>query len=101
MERLERPAVGDEPDRQPVEQLGVRGQLAELAEVVDRADEPLAEMPAPDAVDDHPRGERVSRARSASGPARAGRCAFGLSGGWSTPARIVGNRRGTTGPRVR
>ena len=59
--------------RQPVEQLGVRRALAEHAEVVGRADEPLAEVPAPDAVDHHPGGQRVVRVGQPARPAPAGR----------------------------
>ena len=41
--------------------------LREHAEVVRRAHQPLAEMPLPDAVDDHPRGERVRARRDPAG----------------------------------
>ena len=81
MQRLERPAILDEPERQPVEQLRVRGSSPSLPKLSTEPDQPLAEMPSPDAVDDHPRGERVASGRSATGPARAGRSASGSIGG--------------------
>jgi hypothetical protein len=37
----------------------MRGRRAELAEVVGRANDPVAEMVLPDAVDHHARGERM------------------------------------------
>ena len=46
---------------EPVEQLRVRRLAAHLAEVVRRVDEPAAEVPLPDAVDDHAPGQRVLR----------------------------------------
>ena len=46
-------------DGEPVEQLGMRGPFAADAEIVGRAHEPFAEMPLPDAIHDHARGERV------------------------------------------
>ena len=38
-----------------------------------RADQPLAEVPQPDAIDEHPRGQRILRGRRSLAPARAGR----------------------------
>ena len=61
MQPLERPLVLDELAGEPVEQFGMRGGRAADAEVVFGGDEPLAKMMLPDAVDDHPRGERVVR----------------------------------------
>src|SRR5205085_11337077 len=58
VQRLDRPA-GGEALRQVVEQLGVRRRLAELAEVARGADEALAEVVLPDAVDHHARRQRV------------------------------------------
>ena len=82
MQLFEAPAVRDEAAREPVEQLGMRRRLAELAEVARRADEPAPEMVLPDAVDDHAGGERILRLREPrasaarrpveSGAARAG-----------------------------
>ena len=94
VEGLDRPAVGDEPGRQPVEQLGVRGASPSLPKLSTDRDEPPAEMPPPDAVDDHPRRERVARARPASGPAPAGRSATaGMGAGRRRPGSS-GSRRG-------
>ena len=47
--------------RQVVEQLGMRGPFAELAEVARRAHDAVAEMMLPDAVHHHARGERIVR----------------------------------------
>ena len=58
-----RPAIRDEALRQPVEQLGVRGQLTQLPEIIDCAHEPRAEKIPPDPVDHHTRGERIRCAR--------------------------------------
>ena len=58
----ESPAVRDEPARQVVEEFGVGRRIAADAEVVDRRDDPLAEQPAPDAVDDHAGRQRILRA---------------------------------------
>src|SRR5262245_63604662 len=44
-----------------VEELQVRGWVASQAEVAGSGDQPLAEVPVPDAVDDDPGGERVLR----------------------------------------
>ena len=59
VELLEAPALRDEAPREPVEQFGVRGLVAELAEIVGRASDPAAEVILPDAVDDGAGGERV------------------------------------------
>ena len=56
---LHRPAFLDERGGQVVEQLGVRRQFADVAEVVDRADQAGAEQMMPDAVDHHPRRQRI------------------------------------------
>ena len=56
---LDRPAVGDEPAGQPVEQLGVRRGLAPRAEVAGRGDDAPAEVVLPDAIDQHPGRQRV------------------------------------------
>ena len=63
MQRLERPAPGDEPGGEVVEQVGMGGGVAELAEVARGRDHPPAEVPAPDPVDDDPAGERGRLAR--------------------------------------
>ena len=59
---LDRPVVLDEPGRQPIEQLGVRGPGAHRTEVVRRRHDAFAEMLLPDAVDDDAGRERVARA---------------------------------------
>src|SRR3712207_7307436 len=48
----------DELAGEPVEQLGVRGLGAHVAEVAWRAHEPLPEVVVPQAVHDHARGQR-------------------------------------------
>jgi hypothetical protein len=59
MELLHAPAALHEFDREPIEQLGVRRLFAHLAEVVDRRDDPPAEMVMPGAIDDHSRGQGI------------------------------------------
>ncbi|HEX4130710.1 MAG TPA: hypothetical protein VHZ24_11760 [Pirellulales bacterium] len=59
VQSFERPAFGDAPRRQPIQQLRVRGYLAARAEVVARRDNPCAEMPLPEPIDQYPRGQRV------------------------------------------
>ena len=69
---LDRPAVGDEPAGQAVEQLGMRGRLA--AACRSRwacATRPAAEMVLPDAVDHHPGRQRVLRVGQPARPARS------------------------------
>src|SRR5262249_43917657 len=61
---LDRPAGGDEPRREMVEQLGVRWPLAQRAEVARRQGEPLAEVVWPRAIDQDPRCQRVVLARN-------------------------------------
>ncbi len=53
------PARVDEVTRQPVEQLGMRGQLSLAAEVFGRDDDSPAEDRLPPAIDGHPRRERL------------------------------------------
>src|SRR5260370_31928254 len=59
MHLLDAPAAAHELHGQPVEQFGVRGLLAHLAEIIQRRDDALPEMVAPDAIDHHPRGQRI------------------------------------------
>ena len=59
VQRLELPAARDEFGRQPVEQLGVAGGLAQPAEVARRADQAAAEMVLPDPVDDDAGRQRI------------------------------------------
>ena len=54
MQRLDRPAFVNEPLRQPVEQFGMARKLSQQSEIFGALHQPLAEMPAPDAVDKHP-----------------------------------------------
>ena len=54
------PALLDEFDGQPIEQRLVGGLFAEASEVIDAGDNALAEVPAPDAIGHHARGERVA-----------------------------------------
>ena len=61
VQRLEPPAVFDQLQRQPVEQLRMRGQLALQTEIVGRIHNAAAEMMLPQAVGHHPR-EQVPRA---------------------------------------
>ena len=61
MDRLDRPARGDELVRQPVEELGVGGLFAEDPEVVARRDDTPAEMPLPNAVDRDAGRQRIVR----------------------------------------
>ena len=58
-QRLHAPALLDELDRQPVEQLGVRRRRAHRAEVLARLDEAAPVQRLPEAVDHHARGQRV------------------------------------------
>ena len=59
MHGLDRPAAGDEPGREPVEQLGMARRLAADAEVRRRRDDPPAEVVLPDPVDHHPGRQRM------------------------------------------
>jgi hypothetical protein len=56
---LDRAFLVDEPLRQILEQLGVRRPLARDAEVARRVDQTRTEVPLPDPVDDHARGDRL------------------------------------------
>ncbi len=61
VQMLEAPAMVDQLARQVIEKLGMSRLLALLAEVVGGAHDRPCEMPAPDAVDQHPRHHRVFR----------------------------------------
>ena len=67
VQRLDRPAGGDESAGQPVEQLGVAGPFAQDAEVAGGGDQPPAEVVLPDPVDHHARGQRVVGTRDRAG----------------------------------
>ena len=60
-QRLQRPAVVHELDREGVEQFRVRGQFAGRSEVVDGADQACAKEPVPGAVDNDAGGQRIPR----------------------------------------
>ena len=64
---LNRPAVGHKLLREVIEQLGMRGALAGRAEIIDRAHEARTHQPAPRAIRDHARGERMGGARDPVG----------------------------------
>src|SRR5450432_1119001 len=63
MELFQRPALAREAGGEIVEQLGMAGLFALCAEVAGRANQTGAEVMGPDTIDDHPRGERIIRAR--------------------------------------
>ena len=75
---------------------GMRRRFGQHAEVVGRAHDPVAEMPLPDPIDDHARGQRVVLRRD---PARQLAPAASAGDRWLlAPAKNAGRRRGTTGP---
>ena len=61
LERDEIPAVLDELDRQPVEELGVARCLTSSAEVVARLDQARPEQPLPESIDRDAGRQRVAR----------------------------------------
>jgi len=64
---FDRPAVLDEISGQPFEQVGVSRLFAERTEVAGAADQPAAEVPGPDTVDEHLGRERVRRGHQGVG----------------------------------
>ena len=99
VDRLEPPAALDERRRQPVEQLGMAGAVALGAEVVDRLDQPRAEVVLPEPVDDHPGRQRMRRARPASAASRVrGSATSAGSSGRSSGTRTLGGRGPTGSP---
>ena len=46
-------------DRQPIQQLGMRGGLALVAEILGRADDPAAEQRGPMLIDRYPADQRI------------------------------------------
>ena len=100
VDRLDRPAAGDEPGGEPVEQLGMTRRLAAEPEVGRRGDDSPAEVVLPDPVDHHAGRQGIARAESASAPARAARCSCDGTGGGGSPSRNAnrGTPRGTTSP---
>ena len=75
--RLEAPAATREFGGEPVEQFRVRWPCAGFTKIVQCADDALAEVMFPNAVDHHARGERMLRAR---GPLCEGQPPPGLLG---------------------
>ena len=100
LDGLDRPAARDEPLRQPVEQLGMARRLAADPEIGRRGDDAPAEVVLPDPVDHHAGRERIERAASSSGPARAARCVVRERRAGGSPSRNAkrGTPRGTTSP---
>src|SRR6185437_2565248 len=91
MEMLEPPAVLDQFGGQPVEQFGMRGPTAVEAEIVGRIDQTDAEMIMPQAIDDHPREQRIVRPRGPRGQTLA---TFALRGvGRQTEIRLQSRDR--------
>ena len=72
MERLEPPTPFDEGRGEPVEQLRMARAIALGPEVVDRLDEPGAEVVLPDPVDEDPGRQRDARVDEPSGEPRPG-----------------------------
>ncbi len=95
VDRLDRPAAGDEPGGEPVEQLGMGRRLAAEPEVGRRGDDSPAEVVLPDPVDHDTWRQGIARAASASVPARAVRCP-------ATKQQAAARRPGmrTEGPRA-
>ena len=67
MEVLHPPARLHEADGERVEELRMGGPLATDPEITRRGNEPAAEVPLPDPIDEDPRGERVFPAREPHG----------------------------------
>ena len=64
---FQRPALPDELQRQPVEQLGVRGRSTHFAKVRRRVHETVAKMVLPYSIDQHARGQRMAWLREVLG----------------------------------
>ena len=75
---LERVPVGDERRRQVVQQVRMGGRVAEPAEIVDRAHQAVPEQMPPDAVDRHPRRQRVVVGRDRVGQPHAHLAGVGI-----------------------
>ena len=69
--RLDRPTALHEGRRQMVEQFRMGRRAATDPEIIGRAHETFAEMVSPDAVDHHPRGERILGTRQPPGKFQA------------------------------
>src|SRR5204863_7497590 len=59
MQLLEGPAMSHEPGREVIQQLGVRRRIGARPEIVGRANDGLAEMMQPHAIDNYARGQRI------------------------------------------
>ena len=95
---FKRPAMRDEARRQIVQQFRMRRLFALRAEVARRCHQRPAEVPAPDAVDDHARGQRRGIGEDSLGQLQpAGSVLEGGVALW--PARL-GNAAGTISPGV-
>ena len=68
---LDIPAALNELDRQPVEQLGMAGEAALRAEIIQRLDDPLPEHQLPQAVDHDPGGQGMIRCDQPAGQVEA------------------------------
>ena len=71
VEFLDGPAVVHEPGCQPVQQLGMRGLVTHHAEVARSSHQAFSEVMLPDAIHDHPRGQRIVRAHQPLGQGQA------------------------------
>ena len=74
---FDRPTRGNELIGQIIEQLRMCRRLTELAEIVWRADEPLAEMMLPDPIHHHPGRRRIVGTGNPARPVPSGRCHAG------------------------
>ena len=64
------PTAGDQFGGQPIEQFLMRGVSAHRAEIVRRGHDALAEVILPQAIDDHPRRQRMIGPRQPIGQRR-------------------------------
>src|SRR5260221_12145421 len=88
MHPLQAPAVLDEADGQPVEQLGMSRPRALRAEVIGSRDNTSSKMILPNAIDDHARRQRIVRPGQ---PARERKTAARMR----RASRLIGNAKGT------
>ena len=104
MQTLERPVqalvgVGHERRGQPIEQLGMRRLFAQLAEVARRAHQCLAEVPQPDAIDEHTGRERIVAAGHGVGQVEPAAAVQVKREADASPA-FRRNRRGAQAPKL-
>ena len=93
---LERPAVLDELGRQMVEQLRMDRRLAQMAKIVGRADQPLAEQIQPHPVHQHAGGQRIAVVGNAAGQLQSAARLRQARGSSPPKKRMV--PRGTSSP---